>query len=275
MKKIQIKGIRLDRFRDGKPHAITMSYDDGKLSDRKLVELFNRYGIRGTFHLNSGRLGDETYITEKEVQSLYANHEVAGHSINHPYLERLSMENLMWEIQEDRRHLEELTGEFVQGFSYPYGTWNDQVKQALVCAGYHYSRTTQSTGRFDLPEDFMEWHPTCHHKENLLEMAELFLERTKKDFTNMLFYVWGHSYEFEKEQNWDLMERFCEMVGGRDDVWYAANGEIYGYLQAVKRLQFSADRTMIYNPSAIEVWFSIDGETVSVLPGRTFQVTEE
>ena len=188
--------IRLDRFYQGKRHALTMSYDDGKITDRRLVELFNRYGIKGTFHLNSGRLGQEKYIRAEEVKTLYAGHEVAGHSLNHPYLERLPAEALMREIREDRKQLEKLTGKLVQGFSYPYGTWNSQVISALRCCGIAYSRTTKSTGRFDLPEDFMKWHPTCHHREALLEKADLFLERTEKSFTNMLFYVWGHSNEF-------------------------------------------------------------------------------
>jgi hypothetical protein len=39
-----------------------MSYDDGRTQDRRLVALFNRFGIRGTFHLNSGFLGDERHI---------------------------------------------------------------------------------------------------------------------------------------------------------------------------------------------------------------------
>ena len=41
-------------FPGGKHKVLTMSYDDGRLEDRRLVELFNRYGIRGTFNLNGG-----------------------------------------------------------------------------------------------------------------------------------------------------------------------------------------------------------------------------
>ena len=114
----------------------------------------------------------------------------------------------------------------------------------------------------------MEWDPTCHHNEKLPELTDLFLERAEKSFSNILFYVWGHSYEFNRDQNWGLIEKFCERVGRRDDVWYAVNGEIFDYIQAVRRLQFSADRSRVYNPSAIEVWFSVNGETCSVRPGE-------
>jgi len=46
-------------YPDGKRFAATMSYDDGHFHDRRLVDLFNKYGIKGTFHLNSGRLDQD------------------------------------------------------------------------------------------------------------------------------------------------------------------------------------------------------------------------
>lgn len=44
-------------YPNGLEKALTFSYDDGRVFDRKLVEIFNRYGVKGTFHLNSGTLG--------------------------------------------------------------------------------------------------------------------------------------------------------------------------------------------------------------------------
>lgn len=45
-----------------------------------------------------------------------------------------------------------------------------------------------------------------------------------------LFYVWGHSYEFDVDRSWARMEDFCARVGRRDDVWYATNGEIVTWM---------------------------------------------
>ena len=57
-------------FPQGKHKALTMSYDDGKEDDRRLVEIFNRYGIRGTFHVNSGsRVGGRSEEHTSELQS--------------------------------------------------------------------------------------------------------------------------------------------------------------------------------------------------------------
>lgn len=91
---------------------------------------------------------------------------------------------------------------------------------------------------FAMPENFLEWNPTCHHNKNLLELGQQFVDLFKKQYLYMM-YVWGHSYEFTNQNNWELMEDFCKLVGGRDDIWYATNIEIVDYLDAAKRLQYT------------------------------------
>ena len=77
-------------FPGGKHKALTMSYDDGRTQDRRLIEIFNKYGIRGTFHLNSG-LMDENHIQPEEVPTLYKGHEVSCHTVTHPTIARCPM----------------------------------------------------------------------------------------------------------------------------------------------------------------------------------------
>ena len=81
--------VRFDCWKDGKRRALTMSYDDGVFQDRRLVEIFNKYGIKGTFHLNSANMqggGDGIFVSPDEVATLYAGHEVAVHTLTHPNL---------------------------------------------------------------------------------------------------------------------------------------------------------------------------------------------
>jgi peptidoglycan-N-acetylglucosamine deacetylase len=63
-------------YPEGRKKALTFSYDDGQIFDRKLVEIFNRYQVKATFHLNSAVLDHEGFITKKEVRTLYAGHEM-------------------------------------------------------------------------------------------------------------------------------------------------------------------------------------------------------
>ena len=74
-----------------------------------------------------------------------------------------------------------------------------------------------------------------------------------------MFYVWGHSYEFDGNGNWDVIERFAEKMSGRQDIWYATNGEIFRYVRAYDRLQFAAEAKFVYNPSACDVYLDVFG----------------
>lgn len=69
--------INFDRFKDGKSSILTMSYDDGVLSDKRLIQIFDQYGIKGTFHLNSGLFGEGERLLCDEVSEVYKNHEIS------------------------------------------------------------------------------------------------------------------------------------------------------------------------------------------------------
>ena len=41
-----------------------------------------------------------------------------------------------------------------------------------------------------------------------------------------LFYLWGHSYEFHVDQNWDRMEEILKKLSGHDEIFYGTNREV-------------------------------------------------
>ncbi len=267
-----------NRWPGGHLKCLTLSYDDGVTEDRELVSIMNRHGIRGTFHLNSGLIGSERRVTKSEVAALYAGHEISTHMAMHPFPTRLTREEILAETLEDRRHLESLAGYPVRGMSYPYGDYDVRVIDLLRACGIEYSRTVQATGQFRLPADWMQWHPTCHHQE-CLTLADRFLELPEKPYQQGLycFYVWGHSYEFPRDNNWNLIETFCDKMGHRDNIWYATNIEIVDYIRAVREVRSSADGTLLYNPSAQSVWLTIlsDGHSSELKAGETLRLSSE
>ena len=121
---------------------------------------------------------------------------------------------------------------------------------------------------FSLPSDFMEWKATCHHKHNLMQFGESFKALYKKQYLYMM-YVWGHSYEFDSDDNWSLIEEFCAMIGGQDDIWYATNIEIVDYMDVFARLQFAADLSFVYNPSAQSAWLVVNDDNIVEVKGGT------
>jgi len=267
-------------FPEGKAKALTMSYDDGKVEDIRLLEIFNKYGIKGTFNLNYGiMVSDQTgqkhpRIPKEKIADLYKGHEIATHTMTHPTIARCPVTEAAMEILEDRKGLEEISGTIVRGHAYPNGSYNEEIKQLFKQLGIAYARVTESKADFGLsgfglPADPMEWQPTCHHNDpKLMEYAKYFAEFKKKQYLKLM-YVWGHSYEFAEHDNWEVIEEFCKYMGGRDDIWYATNIEIIDYMEAAKNLKFSADYHLVYNPGAQSVWLAVNGDTYVEVKGGT------
>lgn len=257
-------------YPEGKERALTLSYDDGVLQDRRLVSLLREYGVKATFNLNSGRLArmerslvfgpelDVSTVSSEEIPTLYEGFEVATHGRTHSGLKNLGA-LACTEVLEDRLALEKIVPYLVQGHAYPYGSFDESVKTALRAAGIKYARTITPTHAFDLPVDFLEWNPTCHHADpELMELIRDFCEAPRFIHSPLLFYLWGHSYEFDQFDNWPVIETFLSYVSGfKDKIWFATNIEIVDYLEACKTLEMSADGQRIYNSAAIPIWFEV------------------
>lgn len=261
-------------YPEGKKKALTFSYDDNQIFDRRLIAILNRYGLKGTFHLNSGTVntkqdGNE-YVAWEEIPNLYQGHEVACHGVNHPFMAQLSGGELVRELADDRKNLEQATGYPVRGLSYPFGEYSDEIIQAAKTVGIEYSRTVCDTHGYNWPSEFLTWNPTCHHNEAFSNRKLIDDFLTPPGYLNLpLLYIWGHSFEFERENTWEQMETFCKKVSGKADVWYATNIEIKEYVEAVRRLVTSMDGKMVYNPSAAEIYYEVNQELNVLKAGET------
>lgn len=269
------------RFPEGKKKALTLSYDDGVEQDARLVDILDRYGIRCTFNLNSGLFAPEGTVypagtihrrmTREGIRKLFAgsDHEIAVHTLHHPFLEQLPPVLVSEEIIGDRKNLEAMFGKPVRGMAYPYGTYSDTVVSLVQSAGIAYARGVESSGDFSLPADWLRLKPTCHHNDpRLFELADRFLGE-KAERASLLFYLWGHSYEFERDDNWDVIETFCEKMSGKEEIWYASNLEIREYTEACEQLRFSADGSFAQNPAACDLWLERDGVLYRIPAGET------
>jgi peptidoglycan/xylan/chitin deacetylase (PgdA/CDA1 family) len=225
----------------------TFSFDDGVTQDKRLIEIFNKYGLKSTFNLNSSLFGlkggweqggkwlNHNKVSPFEVKEIYAGHEVAVHTLTHPNLTGESDEAVEYQVEEDRKQLSRLVGYEVRGMAYPCGGVNNDDRVAGIIkekTGVCFSRTITSTYSFDLPKNVYRLDPSVHvcDTENLFRMAEEFIQlKTDKP---QLFYVWGHSYEFDVTPNmpWERLEEFCKLISGKEDIVYDTNIKILSQL---------------------------------------------
>ncbi len=270
---------RFLRFPGFKSKALTLSYDDGVKFDRRLMEILNEYGLKCTFNINSELFAEkegEWRLTEKAAYELYANsgHEVAVHGARHLSLTEVSDTAALREVLTDREKLEKLFGRIITGMAYANGKCSEHIADLLAKCGIKYARTTVSTERFDIPQNWLLMPATCHHSNpRLNELTDKFLSDEKGPYfwsnPSRLFYLWGHSYEFNNADNWNVIEDFAKKTGKRDDVYYATNGEIYDYVKAYDSLISSADGSLIHNPTTIDVYIDYYGKDVMIGAGQT------
>lgn len=231
-------------FPGRKMKAVTFSYDDAVTQDQRLITLFNRYGLKATFNLNSDLLGqpgsllreDVTVAHVKprpcEIARIYRGHEVAAHTLTHPFLPNESDEEIIRQVEQDRLALSDIVGYEVKGFAYPGGgvNFNEHVADIIRHnTGVKYCRTTVSTLNFDLQDDLFVFKPTVYHHQQWDEMERLADKLiTMQPDKPQLFYIWGHAYEFDIHNDWDRFERFLQKIAGHDDIFYGTNNEVFG-----------------------------------------------
>lgn len=225
----------------------TFSFDDGVTQDKRLIEIFNKYGLKSTFNLNSSLFGlkggweqdgkwlNHNKVSPLEIKDIYAGHEVAVHTLTHPNLTGENDDAVEYQVEEDRKQLSRLAGYEVRGMAYPCGGVNNDDRVAGIIkekTGVCFSRTITSTYSFDLPKNVYRLDPSVHicDAENLFRMAEEFINlKTDKP---QLFYVWGHSYEFDMapQMTWERVEEFCQLISGKKDIIYGTNIEVLSQL---------------------------------------------
>ncbi len=220
---------------NGKKKALTFSYDDGIAQDIRFTEILNRYGLKATFNLNSGLMsGNGDWTTDKglairrlrrdEVRDVYKGHEIAVHCVTHPHIIDMPEDELRHEIMDDKLALEELFGCSIQGMAYPYGEFSELIMRVAGECGIKFSRTCEDVHDFRHQTDLLAFGATCHHNyEDLERLTDEFLSYDGEE--PIYFCLWGHSYEFDIHNNWELIEEFCKKVSGRDDIFYGTNSE--------------------------------------------------
>ena len=236
---------------DGKPKKFfTLSLDDGITQDLKVIEILKKYNVTCvSFNINTGlyganwewvgpAIGDPTIphqrFTEEELKTgIYDGYEVLVHTMNHPSLKNYDKRasQIKKEVGRDADNIEELTGVRPVGMAWPGGDTeytDTTIELVLENTDIRFARGTTSTYNFELPEYFMKWMPTCSAIDpQCLTLAQQFIDTECTE--DMLFYVWGHSYEFDLNNGagYETFEQLVKMMSEAEDVYLVTNTEFY------------------------------------------------
>ena len=226
------------RFPQGRVKALTFSYDDDVVFDKRLVEILDSHGMKGTFNLNSGCFRPEgdpgkRMISEAEAKELFANgrHEIAVHTLTHPNLVQLKDDDeVVRQINQDRDNLERISGQKIVGMAYPCGGINNDERVGNLIKRFteiKYSRTITSSYTCDIQTDLIHFNPTVHHSDTKLpEIFEKFMNLNNDKL--QILYIWGHAFELDRgtSMSWSQFDDLCRMLSNRKDVYYGTNREV-------------------------------------------------
>lgn len=266
-------------YPNGKQKAFNITYDDGVLQDIRFVSLMNKYGLKGTFNLNSQLMKEQfewthpsgltiKRLSEKQAVQLYEGHEIASHTLTHPYMENLDEEEITRQMAEDKHNLEKLFGRKVSGFAVPFSYYSPLIAWCALKCGFEYARCSRERYTYTPPSNCYWWAAGAYHINP--QWRKFAADFFTTDTELALCQIVGHSYDLDTENMWEEMERLLKKVSEDENVAIMTNEELVRYLKAMEQVKISSKT--ITNKTDTDLWFSVGGTVVCVKAGGVFQL---
>ena len=249
-----------EKFGIMKKIFVTTSWDDGDALDKRIIALLNKYGFKGTFYV---AINQDNRLSNDDIVEISKSHEIGAHTMNHPRLSAIDIRVAMEEIKSSKSALEEIINKPVEMFAYPFGDYNEEVKQIVSSCGFRGARTTKNWS-WDLPKDVFEM-PTSLHvypyplrrgvssamawlKPLFYNFPKIISRRLRPaavfSWQNLalamfdracaeggVFHIWGHSWEIEKYKMWKDFENLLKYISRNKDCIYLTNGDLLNRIE--------------------------------------------
>jgi peptidoglycan-N-acetylglucosamine deacetylase len=234
---------------------VTTSWDDGHPLDIRLAKLLSSYGILGTFYVPLN-YGSFPIMRAEQIRTLSAiGMEIGSHTRTHPVLTKLSRNQVLHELVESKRTLENISREPVMSLAYPEGKFNSRIRPWVAEAGYKLARTTvafRTEVQFAplyMPVSFqffphprtvhlrhalkernlwgiVSWHRFWRMESDPMRLVELMLQHIFE--CGGILHMWGHSWEIEEFDLWGVLEAVLSRVANQGGVLYLTNSQTLG-----------------------------------------------
>lgn len=237
----------LKRFLTPKKY-FTLSFDDGTQQDLRMIEILKKYDVDCiSWNINTEGLYGASWdltglglpgvehqrFTKEELESgIYDGYDVLVHTRTHPSLKIYDSTpiKVVEEVQGNADDIAEITGISPVGMAWPGGDTeytDTTINIILDKTDIRFARGTMPTYDFELPTQFMKWMPTCGISDSrVLDLAYDFINLEAED--DCLFYVWGHSFELDAYDSYDIFESLVRMMKANEgEITLVTNTEFY------------------------------------------------
>ncbi len=144
------------------PTVVSITFDDGFASQMAAAPILKRYGVHGTFYVNSELLNGVGRLSFADVRSLAAaGNEIGGHTSDHTDLITVDPAERLRQVCDDRIAIAHIVGRSPRSFAYPYGASDLATEHIVRQCGYSSARTVGSL--FNASSC-----PACPHAETLV-----------------------------------------------------------------------------------------------------------
>jgi len=215
------------------------SWDDGHPFDERIADLLERYSLMGTFFVPIRNREGLPVLSAGAIRALDGQFEVGSHTQDHIYLTELSPGERWRQVIAGKMQLEDILGHAVEGFCYPGGKINSDIRQSVIDAGFSYARGINNfwlgigSDRFDVPTTF-QFFPHCRqvlwrnfarggsyrsrfHSFRIMTSSDDWLAAMIRLIeleaeTDNVIHLWGHSWEMERKCLWPQLDEFLRQV---------------------------------------------------------------
>ena len=200
-----------------------------------MAELLGKHGLNGTFYIPITNREGLPVMSRSQLLEIGRRFEIGSHTFDHCYLRTVDLMEANHQITAGKKHLEDLLGKAVAGFSYPGGKYRDTHIAMVRSAGFEYARTSMNlcfdagANRFEIPTTIQfyphskvvylrnfVWAGKWGKRTDALRLAMKhsdWLERLYAIFDysceqEAVFHLWAHSDDIDKLGAWNELDRF-------------------------------------------------------------------
>jgi peptidoglycan/xylan/chitin deacetylase (PgdA/CDA1 family) len=129
---------------------ILITFDDGlDTVSNYATQFLDEYDFKSTVFCVSGFIGksstwdvykESTHMGAVDIRKISdSGHEIGSHTQTHANLPYLNQNDLVRELRDSKKNLEDIIGKEVKSISFPHGCWNKRVWETALELGYLYA----------------------------------------------------------------------------------------------------------------------------------------